>query len=82
MGTAHPLLSSSFGPSLFMLGSWNTDLGHSVVVGQVLEALVIVTLQGLGKDVVSDTKLLFFSTYDVWGQALQPIPHSSLVVIA
>jgi len=43
----------------------------------------IVALQGLGKDVVSDMKLLFFfSMYDFWEQALRPIPHSSSVVIA
>ena len=44
MGTAHPLPLSSFGPSLFVLGSQNTDLGHAVIVGQVLGALVIVAL--------------------------------------
>ena len=52
MDMAHSQPSSLFGPSLFMLGSWDTHLGHSIIVGQVLVTPVIVTLWGLGKNVV------------------------------
>ena len=54
MGHAHPYLCPHLGPSLLVLGSWDTHLGHSIIVSRVLGALVIVALQGLGKDVVSE----------------------------
>jgi len=49
---AHPP-SSSFEPSCSCL---DTHVGHSAVVGWVLGALIVVALQGLAKDVVSDMK--------------------------
>ena len=67
MGHAHPYLCPCLGPSLLVLGSWDTHLGHSIVVGWVLGALVIVALQGLGKDVVSE--ILFLKTYDFLGMS-------------
>ena len=76
-----PYLRPRLGPSLLMLGARDTNLGHSIVVGRVLGALVVVALQGLGKDVVSEMNLFFLTTYDFLGMSTTAHPHRSSVAV-
>jgi len=72
-----PYLRPRLGPSLLVLGA----RGHSIVVGRVLGALVIVTLQGLGKDIVSEMNLYFFNNVQFFGDEHYAHPHRSLVAV-
>jgi len=76
-----PYLHPCLGPSLLVLGTRDTNLGHSIVVGWVLGALVVVTLQGLGKDIVSEMNLYFFNNVRFFGDEHYAHPHRSLVAI-